>query len=177
MEWTAFPQVNMFGVVTAVAEFVGGGIQPWARVEAIRLFANLDGFGAITLAAEILFVVATFYYLVNTIMQFKREGCSGFFSSTWNTLDFFTVIMSIVAIGLYLARALITKSMTETFNETKGNKYIRLTYAALVNEYYTYVVSFTVFTSSLKFCKLLSFNRAFMQARILYFSSSTDHFS
>ena len=58
---------------------------------------------------------------------------------------------------------LVTREMTRQFNETKGNSYIRLSYAALINEYYTYVVACTVFTSTLKLCKLLSFQRAFMQ--------------
>lgn len=39
----------------------------------------------------------------------------------------------------------------------------RMSHAALVNEYYEYVVAFTVFTSTLKLCRLLSFQRAFMQ--------------
>lgn len=42
-------------------------------------------------------------------------------------------------------------------------RYIRMNYAALVNDYFTYVTALTVFTSSLKFCRLLSFHRAFMQ--------------
>jgi hypothetical protein len=33
----------------------------------------------------------------------------------------------------------------------------------MINEYYTYVVAFTVFTSTLKFSKLISFHKAFMQ--------------
>ena len=33
----------------------------------------------------------------------------------------------------------------------------------LVNEYYSYVVALTVFTSTLKFSKMISFNKAFMQ--------------
>ncbi len=68
-------QVNMFGVVTCVAEFVGGGVRPWFRVEAIRLFANLDGFGLVTKIAEILFAVTIFYYIVNVVITLKDEGC------------------------------------------------------------------------------------------------------
>ena len=48
-----------------------------------------------------------------------------FFDSTWNCIDLFTVVMSLLAIGLYLARLVITRDMTQRFNETKGNEYIR----------------------------------------------------
>lgn len=96
--------MNHFGIVTCVAEFVGGGIRPWARVDAIRLFSDTGSFGYVTTAAEILFVVCTFYYLVNVLVVLKAEGCSEFFKGTWNIVDLFTVLLSLVAIALYLAR-------------------------------------------------------------------------
>lgn len=96
--------MNLFGIVTCVAEFVGGGIYPWARVDAIRLFTNLDGFGFVTVAAEILFVVASTYYLINLIMVFRQEGCSEFCQNTWNIVDLFTVVLSFLAIALYIVK-------------------------------------------------------------------------
>ena len=51
-----------------------------------------------------------------------------FFNSTWNCIDLFTVIMSVVAIALYVARLFVTKAMTDEFDETKGNTYIRSGY-------------------------------------------------
>lgn len=98
-------QVNMFGIVTAAAEFVGGGIRPWFKVDAIRLFANVDGFGFVALAAEVLFVVATFYYVVNVVVTLKREGCRAFCNSTWNIIDMFTVVLSLIALVLYVVSA------------------------------------------------------------------------
>jgi hypothetical protein len=52
---------------------------------------------------------------------------------------------------------------TGQVNETGGNTYIRLTYPALINQYYEYVMAFTVFTSTIKFSRLISFHKAFMQ--------------
>ena len=153
----------MFGIVTCIAEFVGGGIRPWARVDAIRLFPNIDGWGIATSIAEILFLVATFYYVVMVIMAIKREGCAKFFDSTWNVIDFFTVGLSIIAIILYTSRMLLVREMTKEFNETQGNKYIRLTYVAMVDEYYTYVLGTLIFASTLKFNRLLGFQKTFMQ--------------
>lgn len=61
------------------------------------------------------------------------------------------------------SRAVVVQDMTARVNETMGNGYIRLSEVALINEWYTYLMSFTVFTSSLKLCKLLSFHRSFKQ--------------
>ena len=47
----------------------------------------------------------------------------------------------------------------------RGNEYISLYSAFQVNAYYSYVISFTVFTSTIKLSKFLSFQKAFMQVR------------
>ncbi len=74
-----------------------------------------------------------------------------------------TVALSILAIGLYVARMYIVLEMKKTISLTRGNKYIRLTIPSLVNKFYEYVMAFTVFFSTIKFSKLISFHKAFMQ--------------
>eukprot|EP00095_Tigriopus_kingsejongensis_P009158 maker-scaffold798_size95657-snap-gene-0.28 protein:Tk09158 transcript:maker-scaffold798_size95657-snap-gene-0.28-mRNA-1 annotation:"polycystic kidney disease protein 1-like 2-like" len=156
-------QVNMFGIVTCVAEFVGGGISPDYRIDVIRLFVQTEGFGYVVLAAEILFVCSIFYYTIHIIASIRKEGCVNFFNNAWNIADVITVTLSCFALTLYVAKKVVVVDMTKEFNRTRGNEYIRLTYAALLNQYYEYLVSMTVFTSTLKFSKLLSFQKAFMQ--------------
>ena len=50
---------------------------------------------------------------------------------------------------------------------TKSNNFLvctlRITNAFLVNDYYNYVMAFTVFTSTLKFTKFIAFHKDFMQ--------------
>ena len=46
---------------------------------------------------------------------------------------------------------------------TRGNSYIRLDNIATLESTYSYVMSLTVFTSTLKICRILSFQKAFMQ--------------
>lgn len=156
-------QVNMFGIVTCIAEFVGGGISPDYRIDVIRLFTQTEGFGYVVQAAEILFVCSIFYYIINIITAIRKEGCSNFFNNAWNIADVVTVTLSLFALTLYVAKKVVVIQMTKEFGETRGNKYIRLTYASLLNQYYEYLVSMTVFTSTIKFSKLLSFQKAFMQ--------------
>jgi len=47
--------------------------------------------------------------------------------------------------------------------QSRGNEYLSLSYAQTLNQFYEYLVSITVFTSTIKFSKLLSFQKAFMQ--------------
>ncbi len=68
-------QVNLFSLVTCVAEFVGGGIRPYYTIEVFRLFNNVSGFGTLVAIAEILFVASIFYYIVSLLTILKKEGC------------------------------------------------------------------------------------------------------
>ncbi len=149
--------------MTAVAEFIGGGIQPWVWVDSVRLFNTVEGFGIIVLLCEMLFAFSTFYYTVNVITLMKKQGLTTFFGDSWNLADLFTVLMSVLALILYGVRSVVVRSLVKAISETKGNEYIRITNAMLVNEYYNYVIAFTVFTSTVKFSKLISFHKAFMQ--------------
>ena len=51
---------------------------------------------------QVLFAVTSFYYTVNLIIAYKKEGCNEFFNKFWNQVDLFTVLLSIVAMVLYL---------------------------------------------------------------------------
>ena len=52
--------------------------------------------------AQILFGVTTFYYTINLIMAYKKEGRTAFWANKWNWADIMTVVLSIIALGLYL---------------------------------------------------------------------------
>ena len=54
-------QVNIFAIVTTVAEFVGGGVWPYYRVETFRLFSNPGLMKYITLTAQVLFIALKKY--------------------------------------------------------------------------------------------------------------------
>ena len=43
----------MFGVVSLVAEFIGGGIQPYVRIDILTLTRIYDTSGIITTIAEV----------------------------------------------------------------------------------------------------------------------------
>ena len=58
---------------------------------------------------------------------------------------------------------MIVRDLVKRIEKTHGNVYIRITNAFLINDYYNYVMAFTVFTSTLKFTKFIAFHKDFMQ--------------
>ena len=89
--------------MTCVAEFVGGGVRPWYRIESFRLTSN----NIVVTIAEILFAVSTFYYFVNLLAVLKKEGRKEFCNNKWNLADCFTVALSIILLGLYILRLFV----------------------------------------------------------------------
>ncbi len=157
-----FFQVNLFTLVTCVAEFVGGGVVPYYNIDVMRLFqVTADIRGTITTLAEvfkadkrskkfissfslfsqILFVFSIFYYTVMILSTAKKEGCRKFCSDTGNLMDCGTVVLSILALCLYVARLLATHSVTKEISETRGNIYLRLSIVQLINRIYEYMVN------------------------------------
>ena len=148
-------QVNLFGVVKIVGEFIGGGVLPWFRVEVIALTRQWDFEGYVTLACELFFILSTMYYVINSLGVLKELGAREFFRAAWNVMDVFTICLSALAIGLWLLKTWVVLNLTQRISKTRGNEYLSLEEAQTVNHWYEYTVSITVFTSLLKLCRLL----------------------
>ena len=92
----------MFSTVKVVAQFIGGGVIPYYRIDSFALFTIANFTGMLVKISQILFAVTTFYYTINLIMAYKKEGREQFFNNKWNWADIFTILLSIFAIALYL---------------------------------------------------------------------------
>ena len=56
------------------------------------------------MAAEVLFMVSTFYYIINLLAVLKKDGKTEFCNNKWNLADCLTVALSLLAIGLYVCK-------------------------------------------------------------------------
>ena len=67
--------------------------------------------------------------------------------------------LSISGIVLYFYRFFVTSSLTQKFAENHGNEYMNFQYVVYWNELLTYMIGWLVFLATIKFLKLLRFNR------------------
>ena len=56
-----------------MAEYIGGGVRPWFRVDSFKLFADLDGFGVITFAAELIFFASTIHACLAVVFEIRAQ--------------------------------------------------------------------------------------------------------
>ena len=159
-------QTEYLTIANIAAEFVGGGVVTKYRFDPRRLFfADTSGFSFNTIVtiAQILFVVSVLYLVINCAVIVKKLGCRGFCGNFWHMADLSTILISLAAIAMFVLQKLEVMNVVKLINETKGNSYLRINHAMDLTEWYELLLSFTIFTSTVKATKLISFHKAFMQ--------------
>ncbi|CAL1301078.1 unnamed protein product [Larinioides sclopetarius] len=152
-------QVNLFVVATIVAEFLpGGGIIPYYHIDPIRLLHYHTGSGLLQLVCQIGFVLFTLYYTVLMLRGFCREG-GKYFSQYWNIAEMWNVLASWAVIGVEIYKMIITQRILAIFTATEGTGYIKLQEALILDEAFCYLIGFLMSLATLKFLKLLRFNK------------------
>ncbi|KAK3877407.1 hypothetical protein Pcinc_017874, partial [Petrolisthes cinctipes] len=152
-------QVNLFGLCLLIAEFTpGGGITPYFRFEGIRLLQHINTFAGFIIALQVAFVLFVIYFTLREIYYMYKQGFS-YWRNYWSYAEVAILLACYTAILLYIFRHFATMEQLKVFEKTKGIGYMRMQFAALLDELYGYVVGFIVFVGTLKFIKLLRFNK------------------
>ncbi|GFY37072.1 polycystin-2 [Trichonephila inaurata madagascariensis] len=152
-------QVNLFVVATIVAEFLpGGGVIPYYHIDPIRLLHYHTGSGLLQLLCQIGFILFTLYYSIITLKALCKEG-KRFFSQYWNVAELSNVLASYSIIGVEIYKMIITWRVLAIFTATEGTGYIKLQEALLLDEAFCYLMGFLMSLTTLKFLKLLRFNK------------------
>lgn len=152
-------QANLFGIVSCVLEFQpGGGIIPNFRIDVIRLMRYHQGFGLFVILCEMFYLGFIIYFTIREFKFWKQQGRI-YLKSYWNWAEIFVIIMSYLAVGLYIYRLILTNHILSVFDQTHGNGYVKLQYVSAVDEMFGYLLAFIMFVAILKFIKLLRFNK------------------
>lgn len=152
-------QVNLFVVVTVLAEFLpGGGIVPYYHIDPIKLLHYHTGSGLLQLACQIGFIIFTIYYSVCTLTDSCKQGRK-YFSEYWNMVEIANLMSAYSIIGVEIYKMIITFRILAIFTATEGTGYIKLQEALILDECFCYLIGFLMSLATLKFIKLLRFNK------------------
>jgi hypothetical protein len=94
-------------------------------------------------------------HIVNLVRKQKLEYFKGFF----NVLDVLTVIMSIVCIAMYAVKIIFGNKAMDIVNSTASSEYVNFVTIAVWDGVYSAILALVVFLSTLKFLRMLKFNR------------------
>lgn len=180
LEFTVYnPSINLFSVSTLLAEFLpSGGVSTTFRFEPCNLLPYMNSALLFQIICEIVYFAFTVFFVVKEIRYIIKQKKEYFFQF-WNLVDLGICAMSVTAIVVYFYRLFCINELTEYFNETHGNEYMKFQYVGYWSEIFNYIIGFLVFFATLKFLKLLRFNRKISMLSDTLRNSSKDliHFS
>lgn len=152
-------QVNLFVVVTIVAEFLpGGGITPYYSIDPIKLLQYYKGDGFLELGCQIGFLIFTLYYTICGFISICKQGTK-YFSEYWNLVDVANLLASYSIIGVQIYKLIVTQRILALYTATEGTGYIKLQEALILDDCFCYVIGFLMSLATLKFIKILRFNQ------------------
>lgn len=160
IEFTVYnPGINLFAVATLLAEWhPTAGVVASYRFEPVRLFSYMQSAILFQIACEVaflLFIVFFIYREVKCIMKEKGKYLQNF----WNMVEISIIGFSIAGVVIYFYRLIVSNQLTSVFKNSHGNEYMKFQYIGYWNEMLSYLIGWLVFLATLKFLKLLRFNR------------------
>ncbi|XP_054716287.1 polycystin-2-like [Uloborus diversus] len=152
-------QINLFCAVTILAEFLpGGGVVPYYQIDPLRLLNYHTGSGLFQIITEVLFVAFTIFFTVKELRCMNQEGME-YFKQYWNIAECVSIVVSYTGIANHVYKLFVTAEILRIFTETEGTGYVKLQEAVLLNELFCYQIGLVMSISTLKFLKLLRFNK------------------
>lgn len=160
VEFTVYnPGVNLFAISTLLAEVrPSNGFFPSYRFEPATLLPYMNSVMLFQIACEITYLIFTVYFVVREVRSFIRLKIN-YFKQFWNLIECSICGMSVTSVVLYFYRLIVTNTLTERFKHTHGNEYMKFQYVGYWSEIFSYIIGWLVFFGTLKFLKLLRFNK------------------
>lgn len=150
--------VNLLCVITLIYEFLpsGSGI-PSINVQTIKLYRYLSSVAKAVMGFEIIFFFLVFYWIYRDCKKITREG-KQYWKSFWNVIDSLITSLSICSFGIYIARLVFANKAIDQFHHNR-HKYVSFQYVVLLNEVLNFLTASVVMLCTIKFLRLLRFNR------------------
>eukprot|EP00794_Sanderia_malayensis_P008988 gene8988-9948_t len=153
------PSTNHFSMVTIVFEFAEtGGCIHYHNIYTFKLYRYTTGYAFFTIVCEVLFLLLLLLYMYREIKEFWKLR-SAYFTQFWNLIEVSINVLSIIAIGFYFYREKLANDLLKRLPSKQPNIFINFQFAAYCDQIFIIVVSLIVFFVSIKFVKLLRFNR------------------
>ncbi|KAK4468192.1 hypothetical protein MN116_008352 [Schistosoma mekongi] len=154
--------MNLFCVVEIVIEAPPtGGLILNSDFRSVKLLRYVTPFDYFILACECIFLMFIAYYIVEEIMEIKKQGWI-YFVSVWNCLDIIIIIISIVCAAFNIYR---TMNVINTLQGILHNPdtFANFQLLSIWQVYFNFAISITVFLAWIKLFKYISFNKTMTQ--------------
>ena len=104
----------------------------------------------------ILFIV---YFMANEIIRIINQNLKEYLTDFWSSIEWSIIITTWVSLIMFGLRLNEANNVLRFFKATQGYAYINLQLVNQYNQLLTFSLGLCIFFSSIKFLKLLSFNK------------------
>ncbi|XP_047143817.1 uncharacterized protein LOC101238025 isoform X3 [Hydra vulgaris] len=160
IEFALFNAVtNYFNMVIMVLEFpASGGVVPNFSIITFNLYSSTKVLGITMMVSQILFILMMLVITVRECRFLYRAGRM-YFLEFWNLVEAAIIILSYIAVGFFFYKEYLGKSLLKRLSTKKPQIFINFQFASYWDLTYINIVALIVFFVTLKFIKLLRFNR------------------
>lgn len=150
---------NYFQNIATVFEFPPtGGVVHYNSVITFKLYRYTSKYATMILFCEVTFVLCMLLFLVREARRFYRVRFD-YFKQFWNLVEMFIIVLSTLAVVFYFYRDKIARDLFARMPAKAPQDYISFQFAAYWDLTYSSMVGMISFFVTLKFIKLLRFNR------------------
>lgn len=159
VEFTVFnPQANLFSMVTYAVEITGTGAgSSFVKVDTFKLYLHLGPSKILLIFCEVLSILICLILTFYTCKRVKNVGLK-YFKNKWNLLEIAQLGLCYAAVVLFLIRLLFTAKAIQKLQENIF-LFVSFQYIAKWHEVNVYVIGVISFIATIKFLRLMKFNR------------------
>jgi hypothetical protein len=160
IEFSSFnPNINLIMVSTILVEFLPfGDILTTARFDPLNLFAESKGI-SFKIIAEIIFMSFIVYYMISQIRCLYKRGILKYLSDFWSYIEWSIISTAWVSFFMTIYRLIVALKVLDFFKRTSGYGYMKLQSVNESNQILTYSLGLCVAFATIKFLKMLRFNK------------------
>ncbi|XP_077864342.1 polycystin-1-like protein 2 [Saccoglossus kowalevskii] len=148
---------NLFSIITLLIERPDiGGLLKSYEVLTVSLFRYAADFQLFVMSCEIAYIGAILFFSVIQIIRMVQLR-KKYFMCAWNWLELTIIIVSIVTIGIYIQRELVTNETLKKHQETP-NSFVSFHECALLVQTFESIIALLVVLGTVKFLHLLRIN-------------------
>lgn len=153
------PATSYFQSVNIVFEKPAtGGVVLYHYVITFKLYRYTSSYTVFVILSEILFLLYTLLFALREGRLIVRNGWQ-YFKSFWDLVEFSNLVLSCAAVVLYVYRDFFTRQTLREIPHKVPQRYINLYFAAQLDLLLTYIIALICFCVTIKFIKLLRFNK------------------
>ncbi|XP_033737929.1 polycystic kidney disease protein 1-like 2 [Pecten maximus] len=176
LEFTLYnANTNLFVYMVFLAEFTeNGGLLTWVDIYPFRPYQHAGALGVYALICYIIYIIAMLFGTIKLILKLRKDGCQCLRVS-WNLVDVLCVLMSFIAVSVWILRFVYTKqAMNLYYNDKKA--FINFNHVVIWDMIFNIISSMLVFISNIRLLRLLGYNKKMSELASVITNAATDLF-